>query len=324
MTYAPPTLTALARYYVDQGGVNSGIVGNAAHAARASYHNGLDRAIASYGANRTIISERDYTFRLPRDRNGASNAASAFDLGKLSGSLVKLRKFSIWLKEQCEAKAPGTRDIRDIIYTPDGVNVKRWDNADGVLKQGYPTASGQGDSTHLWHTHISYFRDSEDRDKVALFRAYFQPQPQPQPGEEMIYDFDPKRMGTVAAGTDLLAVPGGPKVGDTGDVSRRYIPGYDKSGKYATVPSTYSGSPLLYYALKTAVTEIGPEPLPKCPDPVPCPPCPEPAPAVLAPTKAALYSAAATMTDGAAEMTSLADALGVRATELKSLADGKN
>ena len=53
----------------------------------------------------------------------------------------------------------------------------RYDRARGASSQ--PRA-GEADATHLWHTHIGYYRDSEERDKVALFEGFFGPlKPEP-------------------------------------------------------------------------------------------------------------------------------------------------
>jgi hypothetical protein len=168
MTYAPTSISNVMKVWTSNGGVNSGIVGDSAHRARPSYHNGKD-AIDEYDRTRST----DYSIRLDRDWNGLTNAASAMDLGKLDGSLTKLQAFSRWLVQRCKDRAPGTSDIREIIYSPDGKVVKRWDNHARRLYDGYPTATGQGDSSHLWHTHISFFRDSEKRDKTGLFLPYF-------------------------------------------------------------------------------------------------------------------------------------------------------
>jgi hypothetical protein len=170
MTYAPATLTDLMAYWTRQGGVNLGISGDLAHQKRASYHNGQD-AITKYG--RTAAT--DYSIRLSRDREPyLTNAAAGCDLGKLDGTLANLQKISSWLVQRCIDRAPGTEDIREVIYSPDGKVVKRWDNHDRVLRDGYPTTTGQGDQTHLWHTHISWYRDSEKRQKVAVFAPYFE------------------------------------------------------------------------------------------------------------------------------------------------------
>lgn len=178
MTYAPASLMALARYWTDHDGENLGIVGDSAHAARASYHNGLDRAIKRYGtSDMDVIASRDYTFRQPRDRAGATNAAMGFDLGRLGGHRQPMRDFSVWLVKRCQDRATGTADVREVIYSPDGKVVKRWDGVDRVIRDGYPTATGQGDSSHLWHTHISFFRDSEGQSKVEVFRPYFEEEP---------------------------------------------------------------------------------------------------------------------------------------------------
>lgn len=167
MTYAPATLVALARYWVEHDGdpepdgVNLGIVGDTDHVAKGySYHLGKDQLAA--GA---------YSIKTARDRAGLTNAASAIDLGRLEGSLAYLREFSAWLVARARANAPGTSDIREIIYTADGKTVLRWDR-----ERGYASAprAGEADDSHLTHTHISFYRDAESRDHTTAFRPYFE------------------------------------------------------------------------------------------------------------------------------------------------------
>jgi hypothetical protein len=179
MSFAPASIQAAADYYVAQGGVNLGIVGDTAHQSRSSYHNGKD-VILAHG-----WWDSDYSVHLPRDRCCATKAASAFDLGKLDGSYTGLRKLSNWLVDQCQKDRDGfAHDIREIIWSPDGVYVKRWSgpdnkvytslkkNADGSITVITP---GNGDATHFAHTHMSFYRDSEHRSKVGLFKPYFEP-----------------------------------------------------------------------------------------------------------------------------------------------------
>jgi hypothetical protein len=160
MTFAPPTLVALASFYVANGGTNLGIVGDASHIGKGvSYHLGRDQLLAGAYSARTV-----------RDLAGLSNAASAIDLGRIDGSLAKLQDFSKWLVAAARANDPGTVDMREIIYSPDGATVLRWDR-----ERGYASLprTGEADNSHLIHTHISYYRDSEFRDKVAVFAVYF-------------------------------------------------------------------------------------------------------------------------------------------------------
>jgi hypothetical protein len=161
MSYAPASLTALGAYLVSKGVVNLGIVGNAAHTR--GYHLGRDRI---YGVNG--IGDADYSVQRARDRTGLTNAASALDIGKVNGTIDGLRELSKWLIVQCQAgRAP---DIREVIYSPDGVTVYRWESSDNVIRTG----PGQGDNSHLTHTHISYYRDSEARGKIAVFAPYWE------------------------------------------------------------------------------------------------------------------------------------------------------
>ena len=159
MTFAPQTLRDLAAYWVSKGGVNLGIVGDAPHVSGGvSYHLGKDQ-----------LRTDAYSIQTVRDKAGLTNAASAIDLGRLGGSIVGLRKFSDWLARLCVKNQPGTRDIREVIYSPDGKMVLGFKDGIDFLIPGY------GDNSHLTHTHISFYRDSEFRDKRALFRAYLEP-----------------------------------------------------------------------------------------------------------------------------------------------------
>ncbi|GIF16540.1 hypothetical protein [Actinoplanes teichomyceticus] len=161
-TFAPAPLKAARLYVLDAFGIGEptavGIVGDISHRKNgSSYHLGAPQL-------------RDDSYSIvesSRDRHGLSDAASALDIGKFTlvrgGKTHTLRTFSVWLVRQCEAGTDDTRDIREVIYSPDGKTVKRWDRLG---------RRSTGDSSHLEHTHISYFRDSENHDKTALFRRY--------------------------------------------------------------------------------------------------------------------------------------------------------
>jgi hypothetical protein len=134
-----------------------GIVGDSAH--RGGYHCGSDRVVTN-----------DYSVvESPRDRAGLTLDAAALDVGQFNvrsgGRTNTLPSFSVWCVAQCAANAADTRDIREIIYSPDGSTVKRWD------RLGKRTS---GDSSHRWHTHFSFFRDAikAGRDQRPLFRRY--------------------------------------------------------------------------------------------------------------------------------------------------------
>jgi LysM repeat protein len=190
MTFAPKTIKELASFWEDHGGRNLGIVGDTKHQQKGtSYH--LGRSQLAVGA---------YSVRLKRDRRGKfpTEAASALDLGKLEKSIPKLRKFSNWLVEQ--AKDGKTPDIREIIWSPDGREVRRWDSSLGVVivslrrrkdKTIVIVNKGNGDATHFRHTHISFYRDSQANPKVAYFEPFFlKPQPDPEPVPDPEDDVD--------------------------------------------------------------------------------------------------------------------------------------
>lgn len=156
-TYAPQRLLELRRYLKPLTGLPDnalGIVGDATH--EGGYHHGWNLRRMRNGAT----ADYSWTESL-RDRNHPSDAASAFDIG----TFARLRELSLWLVSECEAGAADTLDIREIIYSPDGKTVKRWD------RLGHRTS---GDPSHLTHTHVSYFRDAEPRDKIHLYQRFFE------------------------------------------------------------------------------------------------------------------------------------------------------
>lgn len=163
MTFAPETLID-ARSYLkgqdpDLDNTEVGIVGGPSHIRQGtSYH---------LGADQLIMSKNPYSARTSRDRAGLSNAASALDI---DDDLDELRALSLWMVQQCQAGAPDTLDIREIIFSPDGVNVFRWDRERGQTSAPVP----DGDLSHRTHTHVSYYRDSEFRDKTGLYRRFFE------------------------------------------------------------------------------------------------------------------------------------------------------
>ncbi|MEV4482369.1 hypothetical protein [Micromonospora coxensis] len=170
MTTAPANLLAVRRLLLDHLNVDPdtvraddlepgevGIVGDAAHSG--GYHCGSDRVVTN-----------DYSVvESTRDSSGLTLDASALDVGLFevssAGRTHDLRTFSTWCVAQCVANTPDSRDIREIIYSPDGRTVRRWD------RLGKRTS---GDDSHLWHTHFSFFRDSTKarRDQTPLFRRY--------------------------------------------------------------------------------------------------------------------------------------------------------
>lgn len=175
MTRAPDNLLAVRRLLLDHLDLDptrsrptdldpaeAGIVGDAAHVG--GYHCGSDRVRRVDGV------VRDYSVtESSRDRAGLSEYASALDVGEFAvtvrGRTYDLRHFSAWLVSQCTAGAPDTRDIREVIWSPDGRTVRRWDRL-GIRSTG--------DGTHRWHTHISYFRDATKagQDLTPLYRRY--------------------------------------------------------------------------------------------------------------------------------------------------------
>ena len=168
MTSAPANLLAARRLLLDhlddapgsndlEPGEVGIVVADPDH--RGGYHCGADRVVSN-----------DYSvYESSRDKAGLSDYACALDVGTFSVTTAKgtfdLPHYSRWLVAQCIAGTPDTRDLREVIYSPDGKVVRRWDRLG---------RRSSGDSSHLYHTHKSYFRDAikAGRDQTPVIRRY--------------------------------------------------------------------------------------------------------------------------------------------------------
>lgn len=153
MSYAPQELLQLREYLHSRTGLPYGalgIVGDSGHTY--GYHLGKDRLPAN-----------DYSTRMIRDKAGLTNAASAIDIGDFS----QLRALTAWMV--AEAKAGRRPDTREIIGPGAAGRAYRWafENNWGA------TIRPSGDS-HEFHVHESFFRDSENDDKIQYFRGFFE------------------------------------------------------------------------------------------------------------------------------------------------------
>ncbi len=198
MTFSPPKLLELRAFLAPRTGLsagNLGIVGDTAHAKRGvSYHLGRDHLKGSA-----------YSRKTKRDKEGLSRAASAMDIGNHKD----LRRLSVALVKACQANAPGTSDIREVIYSPDGRRVLRWDRERGFASD---PQEGEADDSHLFHTHVSWYRDSEARDKVGVFAPLYS---EKRPDKVSLIDFTlamDEKAGTIRVkdgGATVVTIDGG-------------------------------------------------------------------------------------------------------------------
>lgn len=149
------------KYPADLDPTEVGIVGDVNH--RGGYHCGSDRLVPN-----------DYSAKTARDKAGLTEAASALDIGMFSvkgadGKTYDWRDLSVWIVAECRKAAPDTKDIREVIYTDDGKRVLRWDRQNG---QNSPPHVGEADNSHLTHTHISRYRDAQNRRLTPLFQRW--------------------------------------------------------------------------------------------------------------------------------------------------------
>jgi hypothetical protein len=160
MTDAPRRLLDLRGYVQPFTGlpwVSLGIVGSAGHhATGTSYHIGW-----------SSLKTTAYSRQHPRDVKLKTEAASAFDIGWFAKGDKSLVKLTAWMV--AEARAGRRPDTREVIGPWSDGRAYRWAHENGWKAQ----LRDKGDS-HETHTHESYYRDSENSDKIRYFRGYFE------------------------------------------------------------------------------------------------------------------------------------------------------
>lgn len=167
MTYPPADLVAVQHYVRDRTGLPWDALGIIHGSPQGGgYHEGHDLLHAAGRAPEDPGSDYSYAESL-RDRHGLTDAGSAFDMGDGFG---RFREITLGIVSACQRNDPRTRDVREVIYTPDGVTVRRFDRL-GIRSSG--------DSSHLTHTHTSFFRDAEGRrdradNYLGLLRELFE------------------------------------------------------------------------------------------------------------------------------------------------------
>lgn len=124
----------------------AGIVGNVAH--KYGYH----RA-------RAVLPSSDYSVELPRDQRGPEWAAAALDIKP--PDLTHQIRLTRRLARATRTKDPHLfRVVREWYGSLDGVKVAGYDLAVGAVSLS--------DDSHLWHVHISFYRENLAR--PALLR----------------------------------------------------------------------------------------------------------------------------------------------------------
>lgn len=158
MSSPPPGIVELQAYRTAQlgRGLNLGIVGDDNHTA--GYHLGPDRTPVG-----------DYSERLARDKAGARLFPYYASAEDSSMAWSQSRQWLAKLVTDARNGVAYTRDIREIIGSLDGKTALYWDSQTGFQAVRY---LGSG---HLTHTHISFFRDSAQRDQSDVLRMYLEP-----------------------------------------------------------------------------------------------------------------------------------------------------
>lgn len=157
MTNAPTCLRNIRDVIQRHTGLTAndlGIVPDELHRRTGGYHCGKDDLLAAFPDLRKSNGLYEYSVREPRDLAGLTNSASALDIGMFPSHWAFIGR----LVEACQVHATGTSCIREIIYSTDGQSVKHYD----AINQ-----QTGGDSSHLWHSHISFWRDTEGRPERA-------------------------------------------------------------------------------------------------------------------------------------------------------------
>lgn len=142
-----------------------GIAPNEAHKEGGGYHCGLKDCQNIGKFHPPAISHvgsgtEDYSVRQLRDRGVGGNAASAEDIGYHwpNGGDAAWLRFNNLLVARLQAGEQKLRAVREINFSPDGKQRKRWDAL-------HPEAGiVNSTDTVTIHTHIGYWRDTDGQE----------------------------------------------------------------------------------------------------------------------------------------------------------------
>lgn len=115
----------------------------------------------------------DYSIQCPADKRGNAKNAAGIDI---TLSDAEMKTVSGRLRKACTPDADGNYDdriecVREFIGTVDGRNVSGYNRVatgSGTRSRTGWVASGFGDSSHLWHVHVSVLRDRVENDNEML------------------------------------------------------------------------------------------------------------------------------------------------------------
>lgn len=141
MTVAPKAIYALYDRVTVSSKVLSGIAGDASHSF-------------GYHVARNQLPPTDYSVVLPLDKLGASNCASALDIGLSTKDMILV---SHRLLVACQDNDPRVSTVREF-FGADATDtvVIGWDRHDP--NNTHDDTPSTSDDSHLWHVHISMYR----------------------------------------------------------------------------------------------------------------------------------------------------------------------
>ena len=158
---------ALSRVYDHIGPyLNSDRRGGIANAGSPGYHTSREDLLKQGRGS-------DYSIQAPADKRGNAKNAAGIDI---TLSDAEMKTVTNRLRKACTPDADGNYDpriecVREFIGTTDGRNVQgynRYASGSGSRSTTGWKASGFSDKSHLWHVHISCFRDRVEDDNEML------------------------------------------------------------------------------------------------------------------------------------------------------------
>lgn len=199
MAYTPQTIHDLRKYLIEKTGRDPKFFSVARTCADSTgqrkfrgYHLGKDQIESPCGQG----IARDYSTRRKRDRRGLTDARSALDINLATKDEKALIEYLL------QQPATALMDIREFIGPNAEGRGTRYARENDWEPEVYP----EGNS-HEWHVHISWLRDSEFRDKIALFEGLYGPRnaiPDADPVDEPLPEDEPLPLPDENADIDTL------------------------------------------------------------------------------------------------------------------------
>lgn len=183
MSLRPQSLIDVSKYIQEKAGVPASNMSIRAARSARGFHAGKSEI---YGPNGQ--GDKDYSVKNPRNKAGLSEYSSAIDI-KIAKPQLKA------LVAHLVAEGAAGNLLFEVIGPDSSGKANYWGHITGWQPNPHLAPA-----SHAWHAHLGFWRDTENADRLAPFRSFYESPvvPAPDPAPPADPDVDPDAGPSIA------------------------------------------------------------------------------------------------------------------------------